>query len=64
MALAVAWAAVPLHPRFNPGAGCSPLPRRGEGIVAPVRPRASPAVASLPRPSVGRLSFAKWAASP
>ena len=47
MALAVAWAAVPLHRRFKPGAGSSPLPRRGEGIVAPVRPRASPAVASL-----------------
>ena len=59
MALAVAWVAVPSHPRFKLGAGSNSLPRGREWIVAPVRPPGIPCVRFAPRPSVGRLGFAK-----
>ena len=47
MALAVAWAAVPPHRRFKPGAGSKPSPTWGRGDWRPSAPRASPAFASL-----------------
>ena len=43
--LGILCSSFPPHPRFKPGAGSSPLPRRGEGIFTSARPpRASPAV--------------------
>ena len=59
MDLAGASAAVPPLPRSKPGAGFRALSHGGERGLAPVRPPGIPCVRFAPRPSVGRLGFAK-----